>query len=231
VTNWWPDERGLAGAEHLDPAYVAAYEAKAGFDPGADVDILRSFGLGSTSSVVDLGTGTGAFALAVAPLCQRVVAVDISPAMTDALEERVVARRARNIEIVRAGFLTYEHTGDPADFVYTRNALHQLSDFWKAIAVQRVASTLRSGGILRLRDLVFDAEPAEIDSVVEPWLARAVDDPAAGYTAEELATHLRTEFSTYTWLLEPMLERAGFEVLDRESSLGVYGAYTCRKRP
>ncbi len=35
------------------------------------------------------------------------------------------------IECVRAEFLSCEHSGPPADAVFTRNAVHQLPDFWK----------------------------------------------------------------------------------------------------
>ena len=132
--------------------------------------------------------------------------------------------------MVHAGFTTYEHAGTPADFVFTRNALHQLPDFWKGIALARIAALLRAGGHLRVHDLVFDFEPAEADERIAAWLAGAVDDPARGWTADELAEHVRTEFSTYRWLFEPMLERVGFEILDREHRRGAYGAYTCRRR-
>ena len=39
--------------------------------------------------------------------------------------------------------------GPPADGVYTRNALHQLPDFWKALALGRIARMLRPGGVSR----------------------------------------------------------------------------------
>ena len=42
--------------------------------------------------------------------------------------------------------------------------------------------------------------------------------------------HIRTEHSTYRWLLEPMLERTGFEILDSAYSGRVYATYTCRRR-
>jgi hypothetical protein len=33
--SWWLDELAHAGDEHLDPAYVAGYETKAGYDQAA----------------------------------------------------------------------------------------------------------------------------------------------------------------------------------------------------
>jgi hypothetical protein len=36
--------------------------------------------------------------------------------------------------------------------------------------------------------------------------------PARGYTREDFATHIRNEYSTFRWLLEPMLVTGGFEV-------------------
>lgn len=227
---WWLDERAHAGDEHLDAAYAAGYDRKAGFDPTEDVEVLRRHGLGPASVVVDLGAGTGTFTAAVAPRCGRVVAVDVSPPMAAALRARARDLGLANVTVVEAGFLTYEHEGPPADAVYTRNALHQVPDFWKAVALDRIAGLLRPGGVLRLRDLVYDFGPAEAEPRIEAWLAGAVDDPAVGWTAAELAHHVRTEFSTYAWLLEPMLDRCGFDVVERSFRRGTYGAYTCRRR-
>jgi len=226
---WWFDEQAHAGPEHLDAGYVRGYEHKAGFDPGVDIEVARRNGVGPGSVVVDLGAGTGVFTAAIAPLCGSVVAVDVSPAMTAVLRARVDDLGLDNVEIVRAGFLSYEHRAGPADFVFSRNALHHLPDFWKGIALQRIASMLRPRGILRLRDLVYDFAPGAQDAVFDTWLAGAVTDPATGFTAADLAEHIRGEYSTYSWVLEGMLERAGFGVLDREFAKSVYGAYTCRR--
>jgi hypothetical protein len=143
--------------------------------------------------------------------------------------EHVRATAPSTVETVRAGFLSYEHTGAPADAVHTRNALHQLPDFWKGIALDRIARILRPGGVLRLHDLVYDAEPSEVPELFARWFAGAATDPAAGYTAEDFAVHIRTEHSTYRWLLEPMLERAGFEI-DAAYGGRIYGTYTCVRR-
>jgi SAM-dependent methyltransferase len=225
---WWLDELDHAGAEHLDPGYVVGYDRKAGTDPAADVELLRGLGLDRTSTLVDLGAGTGGLALAAAPHCRRVVAVDVSPAMLAALRTGIEELGITNVECVRAGFLTYAHRGEPADFAYSRNALHHLPDFWKAVALRRVAAMLRPGGVLRLHDLVYGFEPAEADAAIEAWVAGGAARPEDGWTREELETHVREEHSTYDWLLRPMLRHAGFEV--REATVRptrTYAAYTC----
>jgi SAM-dependent methyltransferase len=229
MSDWWLDELAHAGAEHLDPEYVTGYERKAGFDPSDDLDALRRHGFGPDSTVVDLGAGTGVFAIAAARLCRHVIAVDVSPAMTRALHARLDALGIDNVTVVEAGFLSYDHAGEPPDFVYTRNALHQLPDFWKAIALERIARLLDPGRILRLRDLVFDFEPASANEHIEAWLSGAANDASLGWTAVELAEHVRSEFSTYSWLLDPMLERTGFRIVERQFRKSVYGTYTCER--
>ena len=224
--SWMIDELAHAGAEHLDAAFVAGFDRKQGRpDPAADIEVFRAHGLGAASVVVEVGAGTGQFALTAATVFGRVVAADVSPAMVEFL-----AARAPDLEVVRAGFLSYEHTGAPADGVYTRHALHQLPDFWKALALHRIAGLLRPGGVLRVRDLIYDFAPGEAPAVFADWFAHAATDPAAGYTADDYAEHIRTEHSTFRWLFEPMLAAAGFEIVDAAYQGRLYGAYTCLKR-
>jgi ubiquinone/menaquinone biosynthesis C-methylase UbiE len=229
VPDWWLDEQAHAGPEHLDPAYVAGYERKAGYDPGPDVSVLLAHGVGRQSTVLDLGAGTGTFSLAISPHVRGVIAVDVSPAMVSALAGRIRAGATPNVTVVQAGFVSYEHDGPPVDAVFTRNALHQLPDFWKGVALDRVSRILRPGGVLRLRDLVYDFDPGEATQRIDAWMAGAVTDPASGWTAAELAEHVRTEHSTYRWLLETLLARTGFEILDASFRRGAYGAYLCRR--
>jgi SAM-dependent methyltransferase len=229
VTDWWLDEGSTAGREHLDREFVDGYDAKAQYDPAEDVTALRHGGLGPGTTLIDFGAGTGALAAAAAATGARVVAVDVSSAMVDEMRRRRAADAAP-VEIVEAGVLSYIHHGPPVDFVFSRNTLHQLPDFWKVIALRRVAEVLRPGGILRLRDLCFDVEPSAIEETIDAWMEFAAADPSLGYTSDEFADHIRGEYSTFTWLLEPMLERAGFEIVDREVRLGIYAAYTCRRR-
>jgi SAM-dependent methyltransferase len=84
------DEFAHAGSEHLDPGFVAGFDRKQGYpDPAGDLASSREHGVGRASTVVDLGAGTGRFALAAAAEVSRVVAVDVSPAMQATLRERV----------------------------------------------------------------------------------------------------------------------------------------------
>ena len=222
-TAWVPDEFAYAGTEHRDPAYVAGYDAKTGFDVAAEIELLQRGGLGPDSTLVDLGAGTGLLAAAATPHCRRVIAVDPSPTM-------LAAARARDVglECVAAGFLTYEHAGKAPDVVYSRNALHHLADAWKAVALRRVADLLAPGGTFILRDIVYSCDPVEFAEVLESWFAAAPTDPNEGWTRHELEAHVRDEHSTFSWLLEPMLQHAGLEIGDAwYSGSRTYARYVC----
>ena len=226
------DELDNAGNEHLDPEYVAAYDRKAGFDPTDDIAVLQSLGMDAQSTVIDMGAGTGTFALAVAPHVRRVVAVDVSQTMLAILERQIRQTGDVNVEAIQAGMMSYKHSGDPAGFVYSRNTLHHLPDFWKALALHRIAGALEPGGILLLHDLIYSCEPEEAPGVIERWLDGAAGRPDEGFTRDDLTTHIREEYSTFSWLLEPMLKRAGFEILEaRHRPSQTYSAYVCRRLP
>lgn len=217
--SWMIDELAFAGPEHLDDEYVAGYDRKQGWpDASPDIAELQKYGV---RTVVDLGAGTGRFALAAAEVFEHVTAVDVSPAMLARIKQAAPA----NVTCVQAGFLTYQ--GEQVDAVHTRNALHQLPDFFKVIALERIARLLKPGGVLRLRDLIYDFSPSEVDDVFQGWFDNAAGDPKDGYTAEDYATHIRTEYSTFRFILEDMLRATGFDLVNVEFERRLYGAYTC----
>jgi SAM-dependent methyltransferase len=221
---WYPAEPEHAGPEHLDPGYVAAYDAKTQLDLEEALVLLRKHGLGPETTLVDLGCGTGLLAAAAASEAGRVVGVDPSPAMLE-----VARRRSAAVEWVEAGFLTYEHEGDPPRLVHSRNALHHLPDFWKGVALGRVHDLLAPGGLFVLGDLVYDFDPVEADRRIAEWLAGAAPSPSEGWTRAELETHVRDEHSTFSWLLESLLAHAGFEIVERDVRGGIYATYACRR--
>jgi ubiquinone/menaquinone biosynthesis C-methylase UbiE len=209
---WWLDERATIGRENLDADHAARYDEKEDAGGPAEVAYLQSLGVGPGATVVDLGAGTGQFALAAAAAFGRVVAVDPSPVMRDRLRDRA-AGLTPPPEIVDAGFLTYEHRGRPADVVYSRYALHHLPEAWKAVALRRIARMLRPGGMLRLWDVVYHFPVDEAEERFEAWCSSVpVSAPAGQWRRADIEDHVRDEHSTFSWLLEPMVEHAGFAV-------------------
>jgi SAM-dependent methyltransferase len=212
--SWFPDELGLAGRENLDPAHVARYDGKMDAESEAETARLARYGFGPTSTLIEFGSGTGQFTVAAAARCARVVAVDVSPPMLQRLGEKLAERRLGNVELVRAGFLSYAHRGEPADFVYSRFALHHLPDMWKAVALMRVRDMLRPGGVFRLWDVIYDFPLAEAADRIEAWCAMGGDRVEGEWSRAEMEEHVRDEHSTFTWLFEPMLAQSGFEIIE-----------------
>ena len=221
-----PDEFALSGTASIaDVDDAIQYESRRGFDPTDEVQLLTTLGLTERDGLVEFGSGTGAFSIAVAGVAGRVIAVDPSDAMC-----RLLRRRASEagvaVEVVHAGLLSYEHSGESPRFVFTKNTLHQLPDAWKLYALVRIRDLLPRGGLLRLRDLVYTFDPRDAQDRLTAWVESATEE---GWPADELADHVRDEFSTYDFLLEAMLERAGFQVVDAEKpDVGVFASYTCR---
>lgn len=224
---WFIDEKQIAGEEHLEEDRVARYDEKVPFDPSDEIELLREHGLSAKDTVVDFGAGTGVFAVATAEYCARVVAVDVSDTMLEAAREKAEAGGVENVELVHDGIVRYDHDGAPASFVFSKNALHHLPDFWKVEALKTIGETLEPGGIFRLRDLVYSFDPANSHENVEAWLEGM--EPTL-FTEEELDNHFSEEFGTYGFLMETMLERTGFEILDASYWDGFYAAYTCEWR-
>ena len=204
-------EIARAGPEHLDAAYVAAYDQKAGFDPGPDLEALSARGLGEDSTLIDFGAGTGTLAVDAASICKRVIAVDVSPAMVDAIRPKADEASAQNVECVQAGFLSYEHQGEAPDFIYAECTPplarllegHRPQQDRSAPRTRRNASTPRSRVLLR----PFGCEGRR----------RALASILGGGSP-------RGRLDT------PMLRRAGFKIESGDyGSVGVYASYICVK--
>jgi ubiquinone/menaquinone biosynthesis C-methylase UbiE len=227
---WRLDEVAGAGRENLDAAHVARYDGKEDANAEREVERCLALGLDADSVVVELGPGTGQFTLAVAPHCGRVVAVDVSPVMLARLRTKLDDAGVTNVEIVEAGFVSYEHHGPPAELVYSRFAMHHLPDFWKGVALSRIHGMLRPGGVFRLWDVVYAMEPGEAEDRIEAWCATGGDSVDGEWSRAELEEHVRDEHSTFTWVLEPMFERAGFTIEDAvHSGDGILAAYVLRR--
>src|SRR5512136_686192 len=136
-------------------------------------EILDFLDLEPDHTVLEIGTGTGEFAMAAARDCARVYAVDLSSGMLKYAEKKAASRDIRNVDFLQAGFLTYEHQGDSVDAVVTQIALHHLPDFWKQIALLRIAGLLKDGGKFCLRDVVYSFRISEYKDYFAKFIAQA----------------------------------------------------------
>ena len=228
---WLLDEVATAGRENLDPQHAARYDAKENWPAVEEVRLVQALGVPRDATVVDLGAGTGQFALAACGDFRRVVAVDVSDVMLGVLGAKAARAGAENLEIVKAGFLTYEHGGPAAGLVYSRYALHHLPDFWKALALRRMHAMLAPGGIVRLWDIVYSFDVAVAEQELEAWRSSLGETaPDGEWARADIDDHIRDEHSTFTWLLEPMCVRAGFTVEQSEySEDGIFAKYVLRR--
>ena len=191
--------------------------------------IIDLLGLSPTAAVLDMGCGTGAFALHAATYYESVHAVDVSKAMLGRARRKAKKANLKNIQFHLGGFLTYEHRAAPVDAISTSVALHHLPDFWKFVGLTRLAAMLKSGGRLYLFDVVFSFEIAQYESCFNQFIKQISVQMGPNGEAES-QTHLRDEFSTCDWIMEGMLERAGFVIDTREYHNGFLAAYVCTKK-
>jgi SAM-dependent methyltransferase len=156
-------------------------------------------------------------------------AVDVSPAMLAVCRKKAEQRGLANLETHCAGFLTYVHEDAPADAMVSVAALHHLPDFWKAVALRRMAKMLRPGGRLYLFDVVFSFCVDEAEQALDAWLG-GIRAAAGDEMADEAVVHVRDEYSTFEWVLDGMLERAGFGIEEKIPGMANSIGYLCRKR-
>lgn len=197
----------------------------------AAMKIIERLGLGADSTVIDMGAGTGAFAVPAAKVCKQIHAVDISEAMLAECQAKAQQAGLENIVCHVGGFLSYTHDAPPADAMVSVAVLHHLPDFWKQIALQRAAQMLKPGGRLWLFDIVFpvNRDLEEHDKLYGGWIA-TIAERAGKELADEAKVHLLEEHSTYEWILEGMLERAGFHIDRALHAPGFQTTYVCTRQ-
>jgi SAM-dependent methyltransferase len=121
--------------------------------------------------VLDLGSGTGAVALALAPDAARVVGRDISEGMLEQAREKAAQRDVEHVTF-DAGRLREPNVEGSVDVVTSNFAMHHLSDDEKREAVDVIAGLEPRRFVLGDVMLFGEADPSE------PFYSPEVDDPA-----------------------------------------------------
>ena len=131
--------------------------------------------------VLDLGTGTGAIALALAPSAGRVVGRDISAGMLEEARSKAAEAGIENVEFGEGRFRDPDYDG-PVNIVTSNFAMHHLSDEEKREAIGVIADLNPRRFVLG--DVMFFGEP----DPTEPFYDPAVDDPATVGTLVDALT-------------------------------------------
>lgn len=226
MRNYIHDEFKQLGTDYNSVDEVAQYDAR--MRQFRDIEsenrhLSRLAGVLSGSVVMEIGTGTGAWACHAAQNCQWVDALDISTVMLEYAISRAKSKGLKNISFIHAGFLSYDYPLNKYDAVVNSLVMHHLSDVWKAVALQKIFSALKPGGILALADVVFNWEA---DSP-ETYFKRILE--YAPGSKDEFARHIADELSTQDWIMTGLLERAGFSIESTEVQQEFLYFYQCRK--
>jgi ubiquinone/menaquinone biosynthesis C-methylase UbiE len=160
-------------------SYVASFSHRSGDD------LQRLIGLGEWNpqlTVLDIATGGGHTALAIAPFVGQITVTDLTPRMLEKAREFILAQGVTNaiFQVADAEQLPFS----PASFdrVTCRIAPHHFPDLSQfALEVARV---LKTGGVFLLIDCMAPSDPELdiFDNTIEKWR-----DPSHGRscTAEE----------------------------------------------
>lgn len=172
-----------------------AYVTSVTHATGADLERLVELAeLTPETVALDVATGGGHTALAIAPHVRHVTASDLTPAMLETARAFLTAEGVTNVEFREADAEALPFPDASFDLVTCRIAPHHFADV--PAAVGEAARVLRPGGLFLLLDSAVPEEP-EFDAFINELEWRR--DPS----------HVRS-YKVSEW--RSFMEAAGFEV-------------------
>jgi ubiquinone/menaquinone biosynthesis C-methylase UbiE len=114
--------------------------------------LARRTKLDATSTVVDVGTGTGFVAAGLAATAGKVVAIDHSPAMLDVARNNLEQLDIENVELREGDLAAMPLADNAADATVANMVLHHAED--PAAMIAEMARITRPGGWVAITDEV-----------------------------------------------------------------------------
>ena len=148
------------------------------------------------------------------------MAIDVSSIMLQ-YAQKVAKARKLSAEFVYGGFLT-PLLHQTYDGVVSVVALHHLPDLWKAVALDNIRQSMKTGGRFVLRDVVFTFEPGQHAKAFDGFVNACPKTMSA-----ETNRHIAKEYSTLDWIMDGLLERAGFKIEKKNANFASLVQYLC----
>jgi ubiquinone/menaquinone biosynthesis C-methylase UbiE len=232
LPEWYYDEFIQIGTDYTDKEEILRYDRKMqkirNIKDEAET-MRRLIDLRPEDRILEIGCGTGEFSIELSRHCKEAIAVDISDGMLEFAREKAKSGHRKNIRFIKGGFLTFESDDEPFDAVVTQLALHHLPDFWKLIALKRISSMLKVSGRFYLRDVIYSSEISDFDPFFSK-LVQSIPEEVKDEMAHEYIIHIKEEFSTFDWVIEELIEKAGFRIEEAFYDNGFIATYLCIKK-
>ena len=225
--DWQWNEMQQVGTDYTDIQEVEAYDERMGAFRDVNTEnreMLEMLALPTGASVLEIGCGTGRFTRAAAASGLKPTAIDVSTIMLEYIRDKAQKDGLASIATQHAGFLTMDFPEATFDAAVSGVALHHLPDAWKFVALRNIARVLKPGGQFILRDVVFTLNNNESPEECFEHFAGAFPSMRV-----EAARHVAQEFSTYDWIQEGLLIRAGFTIESKNEIAQSFIVYHCRK--
>ena len=185
-------------------------------------------------AVVDLGCGTGQVSIPLALRGAEVLAVDVSPAMTDLLRAEARSRGLTSLTVVTLPAEWLVLPPASVDLVVTSYALHHVRDADKARLVRAAYCWLRPGGRLVIADMMLGRGGSARDrEIIRAKLGALARKGPGGWwrIAKNVVRYLlriqERPISMAAW--SGLLETAGFTTVAASSIVAEAGLVTGRR--
>jgi len=122
---------------------------------------IEALGIKPGQTVADLGAGSGYYSFRIAPLVGptgKVLAIDIEPAMLEAIAERARSERVSNVATVRSSAQDPNLAPGSVDLLFMVDVYHELEYPYEMMT--RVRAALKPGGRVAL--IEYRAEDPEV---------------------------------------------------------------------